>query len=372
MNEPTTQSEVATKADFSHIRYAQCWEDADILLAGLDIQPGDRCLSIASAGDNSLAMLLCDPAEVIAIDLSPAQLACLQLRIAAYQQLEHSELLELIGSFESTRRAELYQQCRPLLTGEVQRFWDAQPKAIHQGIGAAGKFENYFRLFRQRVLPWVHRHNKVQALLESRSLPEREEFYQRQWNTWRWRTMFRVFFSRRTMGWLGRDPQFFAYVEGSVGEKILSRTEHALTQLNPAENPYLHWILTGRHRENVLPLALRKEHFETIRARVSRVRWECISVEDFLSNQPDHSLNRFNFSDLFEYISEENYLRLLREILRVGQAGGRLAYWNMLVPRSRPEELAHQLQPLTELASNLHLQDKAFFYSAFVVEEILP
>ena len=51
------RSEVATRAEFSQIRYAQVWEDADILLDGLDIQPGDVCVSIASAGDNALAML---------------------------------------------------------------------------------------------------------------------------------------------------------------------------------------------------------------------------------------------------------------------------------------------------------------------------
>ena len=50
-------SEAAANADFSRIRYAQCWEDADVLLDALDVQPGDTCLSIASAGDNSLALL---------------------------------------------------------------------------------------------------------------------------------------------------------------------------------------------------------------------------------------------------------------------------------------------------------------------------
>src|SRR5216684_1368819 len=75
-------SEVAARADFSGIRYAQCWEDADILLEGLDIQPGDICLAIASAGDNALAMLSRAPQRVIALDLSPAQLACVELRVA--------------------------------------------------------------------------------------------------------------------------------------------------------------------------------------------------------------------------------------------------------------------------------------------------
>src|SRR5207248_3920661 len=116
-------SEVAARADFTGVRYAQCWEDADILLAGLDVQPGDVCLSIASAGDNALALLTRRPARVIALDLSPAQLACVDLRVAAYRALEHAELLELIGSTRSRRRRELYGRCRPLLGADARSFW---------------------------------------------------------------------------------------------------------------------------------------------------------------------------------------------------------------------------------------------------------
>src|SRR5260221_14294865 len=105
-------SEVAAGADFSAIRYAQCWEDADVLLAALDVRPGDTCLSIASAGDNTLALLAHAPARVIAVDLSPAQLACLELRGAAYRTLEHAELLELIGSRQNHQRHEHYTPTR--------------------------------------------------------------------------------------------------------------------------------------------------------------------------------------------------------------------------------------------------------------------
>ena len=70
----------------ARIRYAQVWEDADVLLEALDVQPGHVCVSIASAGDNALALLTQQPARVVvALDLSPAQLACLELRVAAYR-----------------------------------------------------------------------------------------------------------------------------------------------------------------------------------------------------------------------------------------------------------------------------------------------
>lgn len=97
-----THSEITTKTDFSTIRYAQCWEDADILLEALDIRPGDTCLAIASAGDNALAMLSKHPGRVVALDFNPAQLACLELRVAAYRELSHTELLELIGSIPAS------------------------------------------------------------------------------------------------------------------------------------------------------------------------------------------------------------------------------------------------------------------------------
>lgn len=60
-------TEAATRADFSRIRYAQVWEDADVLLAALDVQPTDTVVSIASAGDNALALLGAGAARVVAL-----------------------------------------------------------------------------------------------------------------------------------------------------------------------------------------------------------------------------------------------------------------------------------------------------------------
>ncbi len=363
-------SEVQAKADFTGIRYAQCWEDADILVEALDVQPGDVCLSIASAGDNAIALLTKHPAKVIALDLSPAQLACVELRVAAYRTLQHPELLELIGSTPSQRRRDLYGRCRPLLGDTARAFWDSQPAEVAAGVGGAGKFERYFGKFRNYIMPLVHRRARIDALLRGGSRAERQAFYDQHWDTLRWRLLFRVFFSRFVMGRMGRDPSFFAYVEGSVSDRILGRAKHAVTELNPADNPYLAWIMTGRHAGS-LPLALRPEHFETIRANIDRLEWRCQSIEDFLASREPRSVDRFNLSDIFEYMSPQNYQGLLEAILAGAKPGGRLAYWNMLVPRSRPDALANKLQPLTELAARLHLQDKAFFYSRFVVEEVL-
>jgi S-adenosylmethionine-diacylglycerol 3-amino-3-carboxypropyl transferase len=371
MNAPAA-TEAAASADFSRIRYAQVWEDADVLLAALDVQPDDTVVSICSAGDNALALLGAGAKRVIALDLNAAQLACLELRVAAYRELSHSELLVLIGSRAGSpnQRSSLYQRCRGHLSEAVQAFWDAQPQAIADGIGGAGKFENYFRLFRSRVLPLVHRRATVAALLRGGSAIERERFYEERWNTWKWRLLFKIFFSRFMMGRLGRDPAFFKYVQGSVADRILARTRHALTVLDPAENPYLHWILTGTHGA-ALPWALRPENFEKIRSHLDRLEWRQMTIESFLDQERIEGVVKFNLSDIFEYMSEENAASLLARLADGSAPGGRLAYWNMLAPRQRPKSLATRLRPRQEFAEALFARDKAFFYSAFVVEEVL-
>lgn len=365
---PATAPQVATRADFTAIRYAQCWEDADVLVEALAPAPGQTVLSIASAGDNALALLVGGPDRVVAVDLSAAQLACLALRVAAYRALSHAELLQLVGSRPCPDRRALYQRCRSQLSSDGRAFWDARGDDIDRGIGGAGKFERYFETFRRRVLPLVHSEQCVARLLAGGTREQRDEFYRDRWDTWRWRLMFQVFFSRWMMGRLGRDPEFFTHVEGRVATRILARTRHALTALDPAENPYIHWILRGTHGA-ALPLALRPEHFDTIRARLDRLEWHQGDVGGALGRLGAGTLHGANLSDIFEYMSMDEYRRQLEALATALAPGGRLAYWNMLAPRQRPDDLAHVLRPLDALAARLHSQDKAFFYRAFVVEE---
>jgi S-adenosylmethionine-diacylglycerol 3-amino-3-carboxypropyl transferase len=381
------QDDISRRADFSTLRYAQCWEDADILLDALDIQPGHTCLSIASAGDNTLALLSRAPARVIALDLSPAQLASLELRAAAYRVLSHPELLQLIGSRGPTGspgcqpREQLYARCRGLLSPAARGFWDSRPALIRRGIGRVGKFEHYLSLFRRFVLPLVHPPGHLRRLLQEGTAGERQIFYDQHWDTPRWRLLLRLFCSRPVMSRLGRDPAFFAYAQQSVSGHLLARIRHALTVLDPRENPYLQWIVAGQHI-SALPYALRPENFAAIRANLDRLEWRCQSLEAFLtemsSTTPARSapIDRFNLSNIFEYMAADRYRGLLQRLAAVSRQGARLAYWNMVVPRTHsgmtcqtPGGTAH-LRPLDELSQRLYGRDKAFFYHRFCVEEV--
>ncbi|HNB21622.1 MAG TPA: DUF3419 family protein [Candidatus Melainabacteria bacterium] len=361
-------SEIENHADFSRIRYAQCWEDADILLKALNIKTGDVCLSVASAGDNSLSLLTANPAKVIAVDFNRQQIACLELKARAIKHLTYDELLCLVG-VRAGDRLSLYAKIRPHLSNETKTFFDVQKLDLSRGIGHAGKFEKYFEIFRNAALPFVHSKETCDELLVKREVDDRRRFFDEVWNTPKWRTLFRMFFSRKVMGLLGRDPAFFQYVQTDVAQAILDRTEYALTALDPAENPYLQWILKGNYI-TALPHYLRKENYEAIKANIDKLELRVGSIESVLEELPAGSVDKFNLSDIFEYMSMDNYHRLLSQLVLSARTGARLVYWNMLAPRCRPEKMAPVLKSHTELAQQLHKEDKAFFYSKLVIEEI--
>ena len=363
-------SEIEAKAAFDHIRYAQLWEDADVLTQALGDQTGGTLVSICSAGDNALAMLTLNPAKVVVVDLSLAQIACLRLRIGAFRHLTHPEFLELMGARPSQRRKALLTR---VLTGadpDTQALWQGLADQVDlYGAGGVGKFERYFRIFRTRLLPLVHSAKTIEDTFVSRLKPERQRFIDTRFNSWRWRLLLNVFFSRFVMGRMGRDKAFFDHVQGSPAQHVARRIRHAAVDCDPAQNPYLHWILKGTHGA-ALPMTWRAEHFEVIKARLDRLDIRPGSLESFVST--GEKADGFNLSDIFEYMSPEIFAQVYGSVLAASAPGARLVYWNMMAPRRVPLAFANKITTLTDLENHLKAQDKAFFYSDFVVEQVNP
>lgn len=377
-NTKTKAREQAGGPTSAPIFYSQCWEDADILLAALAIEPGDLCLSIASAGDNTLALLAQRPERVVAIDRNAAQLACLELRVAAYKKLDYDGMIYFLGlkreekGPESITRRQIYARLREHLSPEARSFWDNRIALVEKGIARSGKFESYFAIFRNLILPLVHSSRTVDSLLSPRSSrQERLLFYEQSWNTPAWRLMFRFFFSRAIMGTLARQRSCFNFVEGPVAERIFNRVEYALVELEPAVNPYLHWILKG-YFGKTLPFSLRRENFEAIKQELQNNKLElrCATLDEALSQsrRQGEQFNKFNLSDVFEYMSPESHEALLTQIAACSEDGARIAFWNMLNDQS--STCCPQIRTMDRLSQYLHDIDKAFFYSSFVIQEI--
>lgn len=360
--------------------YAQCWEDPAVLRRALRVRPGDAVLSIASAGDNTLALLLDDPASVTAVDRNRTQLHLVRLKVAALRSLDREDTLTLLGAFgegpraAAARRRALYDVVRAALPADARAFWDGEgpQRWLAGGVLGAGKFERYLSLFRERVLPLVHGRATVERLAGLGDHEEQERFYRDVWDTPRWRFLFRLFFGRRVMERLGRERAFFAQVAvGSVGDRFRERARRALVDRPVRDNGFASWILTGAHRaDRLLPPYLRPGAYETIALRLDRLQLVAADLGAHLAAVPRASFDAFNLSDVFEYVDEAATLALYRGLVRAARPGARLCYWNLLVPRQRPAELAAAIESDAALAAALHAEDNAFFYERVVVERL--
>jgi len=362
------KSEVEEYAKFDIIRYAQVWEDAEILIEALQINENDNILSIASAGENAISMLIKNPNKVYAIDLNANQIACSEFKIVCYKYLEYQECMELIGVFESENRLELYKKIENYLSDKTKQYLNENLEIVKKGIINAGKFENYFNIFGKKVLPLIHNKKTRKELLTKKTKEERYEFYNKKWNNMRWKMLFRIFFSRTVMGKLGRDKAFFRYVNVNVAEHILERTKYAITELDTSENSYLHYIINGKY-ENVLPVAYRKENFEKIKQNIDKIVLLSETVETFIERDDVDYISKYNLSDIFEYMSDEQMCGIFEKIFTKSGTGSRVAYWNMLADK-RASKYFENLEYKENESQKLLNKDKAFFYSNFIIEEI--
>ncbi|MEM8525730.1 MAG: DUF3419 family protein [Bacteroidota bacterium] len=343
-----------------YIRYANCWEDADVLLEGLQVEKGDCVLSIGSAGDNSFSLLTGDPELVVAVDINPIQLRLIALKKAAIEALEYKDFLQFLGFQACENRLELWEQVKTFLSSDLQQFWSTRSEEIEQGIIHQGKFERYFQLFHSKVLPLIHTSKRIRTLFEEKSEKAQANFYQKRWNNLRWRSLFKVFFSKFVMGKLGRDPQFLKEVEVPVSTFILQQSERHLSSTACQNNYFLHYIMTGGFGE-YLPHYARKENYELIKKRLNRLQIFNGLAEDAFREYD--SFNKFNLSNIFEYMPPELFQKVTDNLVENSVDGARYAYWNLMVNR-RMSEINDSLRCACEISNRLSEEDKGFFYSS--------
>ena len=362
------KSEIEDYARFDIIRYAQVWEDAEILIEALKINENDNILSIASAGENAISMLIKNPNRVYAIDLNANQIACTEFKIICYKYLEYQECMELIGVFESKNRLKIYQKIENYLSDKTRKYFNENLEIVEEGIINAGKFEKYFNIFGQKILPLIHNKKIRQELLTKKTKEERHEFYDKKWNNLRWKLLFRTFFSRTVMGKLGRDKAFFRYVNVNVAEHILEKTKYAITELDTSENSYLYYIINVKYVE-VLPVAYRKENFEKIKQNIDKIVLLSETVETFIERDDVDYISKYNLSDIFEYMSDDQMCAIFKKIFTKSRSGSIVAYWNMLADK-RGSKYFENLEYKEKESKQLLNKNKAFFYSNFIIEEI--
>ena len=359
---------------YDNILFASCWEDPSLDREAFQIGPSSIVFTITTGGCNAFAFLLDDPKEVIALDINPHQNYLFELKISAFRKLNYSRMLAFFGVRPSSDRLATYRKdLRESLSPEARTFWDANPQAIKSGIIHCGRWERYLRLLR-KAFNLIIGGRKIRGIFELGDAEKRKTYYQSQWVTLRWKFFVSIFLSKRVMSFLFT-KDFFAQLDTnfSFGKHFEGRIRFGLTELPPPKtNSFISYMMLGSYIDpTAMPIYLREENFEIIRARLNRITIISESCENYFARLPENRISHFNFTNIFEWMPATNFEELLKETIRVAMPGATLTYRNLLVPRSRPESLADRIHPDTAQAAKLAARDLSFVYKNYRVEHVI-
>ncbi|BDG01284.1 DUF3419 family protein [Anaeromyxobacter oryzae] len=342
---PLPATDLRTAPFFQGIGYSSVWEDERVVELGLRPRPGERALAITSGGCFALQLLLADAGEVIALDFNPHQTALLALKTAALRTLDEAEVWAALGLRPARDRAALYGRARAALAPVDRAYWDARGQVIARGAALAGKQDRYLHAI-GRAVTLLQGERRVRTLLEQDDAARQRRFYDEEWNGLAWRALLGVAFSRFVLD-RAFDPSHFTYArEGSPAPRFRAAVERLLREVPARENFYLHYLFRRTYPDDRrCPAWLRRGAPATLRARLDRLRPATGDLEAWLAAAPDASVDVFSLSNCFDWMPEERFEALLRDLVRVARPGARLCAWTNLVntrrepPRGRFPEI---------------------------------
>ena len=371
---------------FQGFVYNQIWEDPDVDLDALELQPHHRMITIASGGCNVLNYLAADPAQIVAIDLNANHIALTQLKLSALKNLpSYEEFFRFFGHANDKANREAYDNfLSERLDATTRQYWEKH-------IPLHGRRINMFarNLYRYgllgRFIGTLHAvarlHGKrLDGILSARTRAEQRVAFEK---------TIAPLFDYKSIQFLSKSPislyalgippaQYDELVSANNGSAIAALRERVerLACDFPIQENYFAWQAFGRaydlENREAVPAYLRREVYDIIRTRTDKVAVHHASLTDFLSQQPAQSMHRYVLLDAQDWMNADQLSALWEEIDRTADARDarvifRTAGGESPLPRKlKPEVLAPWIY-LEEQSRNFHAQDRSSIYGGFHV-----
>ncbi|MCK5028076.1 MAG: DUF3419 family protein [Bacteroidales bacterium] len=357
------------KVSFDKIRYANCWEDADVLIEAINPKKDDVILSIGSAGDNCFTLLSESPASVIVYDISKVQLFLIELKKASFQALKYTEFLNFLGFINYDNREQVYQKhIRAIISSDARGYWDNNIQLIQKGIIFCGKFEKYFLSYRKWIQPLLASKSTINKFFSESADEKSIVKFKKRLSKPILKGLFSLFFGKHVMGAVGRSPRFYDEVQIDSSKYLLNKFSEFILRKDSYKNHYIHFIAKG-YFSPVLPHYARKENFENIKNNLSILTLKQGYLDDGIEREK--GITAINCSDIFEYMNVEQIKKFTNLLINKCDKGTRIVYWNLMVDRYLSDILPERLSYSKDISQILTEKDKLFFYKRFIHETII-
>ncbi len=232
------------------VLFGRMYEDTSVELDAF--RPGSRVLCIASAG--CTAMKLAPHHEVVAIDINPVQLEYASRRIEG----------------------------DPGFRGKAERVMD------------------FMRFFAPLAGWWPSR---VQAFVELEDPAEQMQYWNRELNTWRFRTALDGLFSFTALRSVYA-PRFLDFLPKRLGKVMRSRMERNFARHPNRTNPYVRSLLLGELSSD--PPPPEAQNIQLVHADAAA----------YLESEPPGSFDGFTLSNILDGADDAYRARLFAAVKR--------------------------------------------------------
>lgn len=368
---------------FSGLVYPQIWEDPEVDMAALELGPGKRIVTIASGGCNVMTYLTAGPEAITAVDLNPAHVALLRLKLAAIGALPgHEQFFRFFGHADEKTNVALYDRfVAPELDAVSRHYWEAKRPLGGRQINVFARNVYRFGLL-GRFIGGVHLLARLygknpRRMLEASSLEDQRRLFEEtlapvfETRLVRWLTRLPV-----SLYGLGIPPAQYAYLSEAAGGDMAGLLRGRLEKLAcdfPLADNYFAWQAFGRgyDRENrvAVPAYLTNANYETVKANAARVSVEHASMTDHLATRPEADLDGYVLLDAQDWMTPAQMTELWTEITRTARPGARVIF--RTAGDDSPLEAALPAEILARWsyrrdASALHnARDRSSIYGAF-------
>ena len=368
---------------FKGLVYPQIWEDPDVDLKALAIEPDCHVVAIASGGCNILSYLIANPARITAVDLSKAHVALNRLKLAAAIHLPSWDAFyRFFGNADEKANIDAYWRwVAPNLDPQTRAYWEAR-SMLAVGRRRISMFSR--NIFRHGVLGHfiglghlIARAYGVNVgdVLSARSVDEQRSFFN---------TALAPLFDKRFVRWaigqqlslygLGIPPAQYAALAaaGDMASVLRERMERLTCAFSLAEN-YFAWQAFARcypdREAGPVPPYLHRNHFDTIRARADRVEVRRTSFTEYLESCPERSLDRFVLLDAQDWMTDAQLNALWREISRTARPGARVVFRTAaaasILPGRVEQAVLARWRYEAEQSAMLTARDRSAIYGGF-------
>ena len=368
---------------FSGLVYPQIWEDPRVDMEALQLGPGKRIVTIASGGCNVMNYLTAGPERITAVDLNPAHVALLRLKLSAIGSLPtHEQFFRFFGHADEKTNVALYDRfVAPSLDTESRAYWESRRPLGGRRIDLFARNVYRFGLL-GRFIGGVHLIARLygknpRKMLEASSLEEQRRLFEE--------TLAPVFETRLvrfltrmpvSLYGLGIPPAQFAYLSEASGGDMAGLLKGRLERLAcdfPLDDNYFAWQAFGRgydrDKRRAVPPYLLRDSWETVRDNAGRVDVHHASMTDHLASRPEGDLDGYVLLDAQDWMTAEQMSDLWREITRTARPGARVIFRtageDSPLEAALPAEIMSRWHYDAQASSGYTARDRSSIYGAF-------